>query len=182
MLLVAFLSMLKFFEILIQLSCTFLYCFQMPLKLLNSASPRFDRFNSSNEQIRPLVKSHMSLASGHEKFPGPTLDQIISDQHSSSPSPVGYTPTTLQRKYVKESSKVDSPRMLDIDLSSVRSEPMPNDDFSSRHQNNPAPRPIVSSDFSPARHRNSEDLPEVESPRLIFFRPNCYSWFLNKYV
>ena len=114
--------------------------------------------------MRPLVKPTHSLVSGIEKFPGPSFDLVSNHQNSSSPT--GYTPSGLERRSAKETfSKPEqsSPRLLDIDL--TRPEALFQDDFSSNslsnHSKPPAPRPILSSNASPARHQNSEELSEV---------------------
>ena len=114
--------------------------------------------------------------SGTEKFPGPSFDHISNHQSTASPT-ASYTPSSLQRANVKEAiSKPEqsSPRLLDLELPAARSESFLNDDFSPEsprsHEITAAPRPIVSSNFSPARHRNSEELSEVTFLSFEFFR------------
>jgi len=114
--------------------------------------------------MRPFVKPTYSLVSTNDKFPAPAFEQI--SNHHNCASPTGYTPSGLERKNTKETiSKPEqsSPRLLDIDLTT--SEALFKDDFPSEsavnHNKPPAPRPILSSNSSPARHRNSEELSEA---------------------
>ena len=143
--------------------------FQAAVKLINtSASPRYDKMVSNNsiDQMRPMLKSHHSggLANA-DKFPGTFFNQLP-DENKGTSSPVGYTPSGLQRKAKESSCNVEQGQMSSRshEKSVSRSELLFDDDevdasrATSKHA---APRHIPTSQFSPAIHTNSEDLPEV---------------------
>ena len=135
------------------------------------ASPRFDRLigNASSDPVRPILKSHNSQfsQSGAEKFSVSSIDSEIDS--------VGYTPSGLQKKTIKDVTRNNfearSVIAFDEDASSlVKSYSFSNEEGKNsskaaneltKSSSRPTAKPIVPSHFSPLRHKSYEDTADV---------------------